>query len=675
MSKRTIIFTLVALMLSLTAMAAEPMRATYNLNDNWQFYYAADADATNARIVTLPHTWNTECSEGEYTRTMANYTRELHIPHLWEGRRLFLRFGGVQSVADVFVNGSHVGSHEGGFTAFTLEITDKVRFGADNFIRVMASNSMRSDVLPTSVDMNLAGGIYRDVELLVTSENIISPLHLSTDGVYVIQQSITEDVAKGVVRVYVSAPTMDHASVTMRIVGADGYEVDHSVVRNAKLVEGRPIELPFEIAAPKLWSPTSPELYRVEVTLGDVRNPEDMVSLLTGFRSISVSDDNKLCINGRPFMIRGVNMAHDRRHRGTAVTAADIDADLAIVKDMGANAIRSIYGPHRQDMYERCDRDGVLVWVDMPLSRSPLSFSDVCYYPTTAFRDNGFRQLEEIVAQNMNHPSVVMWGLFEQVWQRGDDVVGYVRELNERAHSLDPSRLTVGCSSTDGEINFITDLIVFRQSVGYLKGSVEDVVVWCRQLATNKAWSAMRYGVCYGEEGNVEHRTEKIERAQRSSSYHPERRQTYMHERYADILGEADIFWGMWLNSMFDYASSRRPYGLNQAGLVADDHATKKDAYYLYRTLWNDSEPTLYITERRWSERRSTTQSIDVYSSTGTPTVMVDGESVAVRRVAEGQYRADSLVLRGRVVVVAVDSLGCLRDSVILNVGRSTLLR
>ena len=190
MSKRTIIFTLVALMLSLTSMAAEPMRATYNLNDNWQFYYAADADATNARIVTLPHTWNTECSEGEYTRTMANYTRELHIPQLWEGRRLFLRFGGVQSVADVFVNGSHVGSHDGGFTAFTLEITDKVRFGADNFIRVMASNSMRSDVLPTSVDMNLAGGIYRDVELLVTSENIISPLHLSTDGVYVIQQSI-----------------------------------------------------------------------------------------------------------------------------------------------------------------------------------------------------------------------------------------------------------------------------------------------------------------------------------------------------------------------------------------------------------------------------------------------------------------------------------------------------
>lgn len=675
MCKRTILSLIVALVLSLSAMAAEPVRATYNLNDNWRFYYATDADAADASVVGLPHTWNVECREDDYLRTTANYTRGVYIPQLWEGRRLFLRFGGVQSVADVFVNGCYVGSHAGGFTAFTLEITDKVRFGADNFLRVVVSNSMRSDLLPVSSDIDLAGGIYRDVELLVTGRNIISPLHHSTDGVYVVQQSITEDVAKGVVRVCVSAQTMDHATVTMRIVGDDGYEVDHRVVRNAKLVEGRLVEIPFEIAAPKLWSPTSPTLYRVEVALGDVRAPEDMVSITTGLRDISVSEDNRLCINGVPVAVRGVNMAHDRRYKGVAVSHDDIDADLDIVADMGANAIRSLYGPHAQSLYERCDREGVLVWVDMPFGRSPLSFSDICYYPSKAFRDNGFMQLEEIVAQNMNHPSVVMWGLFEQVWQRGDDVVAYVGELNERAHSLDPSRLTVGCSNTDGDINFITDLIVLRQSVGYMKGSVEDVAVWCNKLSNNESWGNMRYGVCYGEEGDTEHRTESVERARRDTRHHPERRQTYMHERYAAIIREADIFWGVWLNAMFDYASSRRTEGLNRSGIVAYDHATKKDAYYLYRALWNDAEPTLYIPERRWTERRGVNQTIGVYSSEGVPTLIVGADTVPVRRVAECQYRTDSLVLNGRVVVTAVNSLGTLRDSIVLSVGRSTLLR
>ena len=675
MCKRTIILTLWALLLSLAASAAEPTRATYNLNDNWRFYYAADADATDARVVSLPHTWNSDVVEGDYERTAANYTRELYIPEVWRGKRLFLRFGAVQSVADVFVNGSYVGSHEGGFTAFTFEITDKVRFGADNYLRVVASNAMRSDVLPVSTDMNLAGGIYRDVDLLVTGENIISPLHHSSDGVYVVPQSVTEDVAKGVVRLYVSAPNLDHTSVMMRIVGGDGYEVDHHIIRNAKLVEGRPIELPFEFNNPQLWSPASPTLYTVEVTLGDARNPEDVVTLETGFRDISISDDNRLCINGVPIAVRGVNVAHDRGFKGVALSKADMDADLDIIADMGANALRSIYGPHNQHLYDRCDRDGLLVWVDVPFSRSPVSFSDICYYPSPAFRENGLKQLEEIVAQNMNHPSVVMWGLFEQVWQRGDDVVGYVRELNERAHSLDPSRPTVGLSGSDGEINFITDLIVFRQNVGYMKGSVEDVAVWCRQLSSNEAWSAMRYGVCYGEEGNTEHRTEKIERAQRGTRHHPERRQTYMHERYVDIINEADIFWGIWLSSMFDYASARRTEGLNQSGVVAHDHTTMKDAYYLYRTLWNDTKPTLYIKEHRWSERRNMAQTIDVYSSEGEPTVLVDGDTVRVRRVAEGHYRADSLMLQGRVVVTAIDPIGSKRDSVVLNVGRSTLLR
>lgn len=669
MRNRNIILTILGLLLCLPLIASEPLRSSYNINSGWRFFYSTEVDGSRADIVTLPHTWNTQCAEGGYLRTTANYTRELHIPSEWSDRRLFLRFGGVQSVADLFVNGRYVGSHEGGFTAFTMEITDYVRHGEDNFLRVVVSNVERNDILPTSSDMDLAGGIYRDVELLVTGKNIISPLNHSTDGVYVLQQSVSPELVKGVVRIYVSATTIDNTMLTLRIIRGDGDVVVTRSARASKLTTDRAIDFPFEISAPELWSPASPALYRVEVTMGSERVIEDRVSVVTGFRRITIDDGNKLCINGEPVVVRGVNLPHDRSGKGTAVLERDVARDLRIVQNMGANAIRSISGPHMDVLYTSCDREGVLVWIDMPFSRSPLSFSDICYYPTSAFRNNGFAQLEEIIAQNINHPSVVMWGLFSEVWQRGDDVVAYVRELNSRAHALDPSRLTVGCSNADGEINFITDLVVLRQNVGYMKGSVEDVAVWCRQLSTNTLWRKLRYGVCYGEEGSTSHQTERIERAHRGTYLLPERRQTYMHERYSDIIAEADIFWGVWLNSMFDYASSRRPYGLNQSGLVSYDRATAKDAYYLYRATWNSSEPTLHISDCRWTERTDTLQHVNIYSSVGQPTLVVDGDTVAVRAIARGQYRADSLTLRGRVNIVATDSTGTHHDRLELRVG------
>ena len=141
---------------------------------------------------------------------------------------------------------------------------------------------------------------------------------------------------------------------------------------------------------------------------------------------------------------------------------------------MGANAIRSLYGPHNSQLYDLCDRIGLITWVDIPFTRSPIAFSDICYYPSAELKANGIKQLEDIIYQNYNHPSIAMWGLFNLVWQRGENVEGYIHELNDAAHTHDPSRLTVGCSNSDGAINLITDLIVLRQDVGYYKGNADD---------------------------------------------------------------------------------------------------------------------------------------------------------------------------------------------------------
>lgn len=651
------------------AIASVPTRTVYELNDGWRFFSAAELDSSDADYVSLPHTWQAMLGSYHIGGDMANYTRKIYVPAEWNDRRLFLRFGGVQSVADVFINGSYAGSHKGGFTGFTIEITDKVRYGADNYLRVVVSNAMRGDVLPISSDMDLTAGIYRGVELVIAPRNMISLLHYGSEGVYVVHESVDKNRAIGVVKCYLSTQNSSSLSISMRIVGPDGYQVDERAMRLTKHHDEYAVELPFEIDNPELWSPDSPAMYSVELTLSDGKHTDSVV-VNTGFRDISIDDDNRLCINGKPYEVKGVNLAHDREGCGMAVSMEHIAADYAMIRDMGANAIHSLSGPHLSSLYEWCDRDGMLVWVDMPFTHSVAAFTDICYYPTVDFRNNGMEQLTEIIAQNYNHPSVVMWGLFSLVRQQGDNVVEYVKELNDAAHKFDASRLTAGYSNADGEINTITDVVVLRQNVGWQRGSVEDVAVWCRQLASKREWAQYHFGVGYGEEGVETHNVERIERAERGARLLPMRRQTYMHERYSAILDSMGNFWGVWLDNMFDHASARRSHGVNYSGMVEYDHEQTKDAYYLYRAKWNTETPTLYIAEADWKNRRDTLQYIKVYSSVGRPYLLVNGDSVAMSPGSRGVYYADSVVIRGRARIEAIDTTMRYRHSIEIYCGQ-----
>ena len=516
--------------------------------------------------------------------------------------------------------------------------------------------------------MDLTAGIYRDVELIVAPRNMISLSHLGTEGVFVVQESVDTERVSGYVRCYISANSHAHLDLTVRIIGTDGYEIVSSTQRISKLGEEGYVDVPFSLDKPELWSPKSPSMYRFDVSLDDGKTCDE-VAVETGFRKVTFNADKRLCINGEPQEIRGVNLAHDRMGYGMAINQYALEEDYATMRDMGINALRSLSGPHAQSLYDWCDRDGLLAWVDMPFTRSEAAFADICYYPIEEFHRNGTDQLAEIIAQNYNHPSVVLWGLFSLVWQQGDSVIDYIKVLNNKAHELDPTRPTMGCSNMDGEINFITDAVALRQTVGWQKGLADDVAVWCRQLASKREWRTYNFAVCYGEEGASEHNTERITRAQRGTRNLPARRQTYMHERYWSIIDSMGDFWGVWLNSMFDYASSRRPYHLNRTGMVGYDHHTKKDAYYLYRAVWNDNAPTLHIAESDWQSRSDTLQHFTVYSSVGEPLLMVNGDSVTMRRTSRGIYRADSVVVKGRATIEAVDSTATHRHKIDINCG------
>ena len=651
----------IATLLLLAACASVQAREVFPLNEGWRFFFKSENSSDNARHVTLPHTWNTDTGAcGYFLETTANYQNDMYVPAEWASKRLFVKFYGVQNVADLFVNGYHVGAHRGGSTAFTFEITDKIRFGEDNALLVVVSNNSRDDVLPASTDMNLYGGIYREAELILTGKTAVSPLHLGSEGVLVRQNSVTSALVEGEAEIYLTSAGESTCMLTLDITAPDGRKV--FTKRQKTRLDGRPVVIPFSIADPQLWSPSSPALYRVTASIGE-ETVTDSVTVRTGFRNIQVTTAGGLTINGERIPVHGVTLYHDNAISGGAVLAQDYDADLQQIRDLGANALRSAVMPHAQYLYDRCDEQCLLVWVDSPLHRSSF-LGDVAYFATPQFEQNGIQQLQEIIAQNYNHPSVVMWGIFSRLWMRGDDVTPYLRRLNDTAHAMDRSRPTVACSDQNGGINFITDLIVWRQDVGWRKGSTDDVAVWHNQLQKN--WSNLRSGVCYGGSGFIGHKSYTAQAAPRSN-WMPEERQTRFHEEYVKNLQNDSLFWGTWINNMFDYGSARRPYGINGEGLVTIDRRERKDAYYLYRALWNERKPTLHIVDKRRSLRDRNRQAFSVYSSVGAPTLFVGADTVAMTQYAACQYRSDSVEIQGIVKVKAVAGEQC--DSVTLRVG------
>ncbi len=635
-------------------------REVIPLNEGWRFFFQSEMSADQARSVVLPHTWNTDPVNGEhFVETTGCYLNTLYIPSEWSAKRLFVKFYGAQRVADLFVNGKFAGTHRGGATAFVFEITDQVRFGVDNELLVTVSNNRLSDVLPTSTDINPYGGLYRGAELIVTAQQTISPLYCGSDGVLIHTQQADASTASGEVEVHLSTRGEQPASlVTVSIENAEGI----SLLTQRQRVEASDtsVRVPFSLDEPQLWSLETPNLYTFTVTLGSDTEEFDRVRVRTGFRLLQVTPAGGLTLNGQRVPVRGVVLYHDNALSGGIPSHQDLEADLAQAADLGANAIRSAVMPHEDYLYDRCDESGVLAWIDLPFHRAFLI--DAAYYPTAAFEENGMQQLREIIAQHINHPSVVMWGLFSRLWMRGDNPVPYLQKLQALARELDPSRPTVGCSDQDGDINFVTDLIVWRQNVGWSKGSPDDLTVWRDLLQKN--WSHLRSAISYGGGGLPGHRAQKGMGFADANSQ-PEERQTRFHEEYCRNLQGDQLLWGVWIENLYDYASTRYRFGVDGKGLIGFDHRTPKDAYYLYRTLWNPQSPTLYLTGRHRMRRDQLKESFTVYSSAGAPVVVLGSDTLAVKEYAAGQYRTDSVDLpQGRCVVRAIAGDRC--DSIIL---------
>jgi len=658
--------------LILTASLGVQAREIFNINREWQFFSDVEISSDGAATVNLPHIWNNDALSGkkDYFRGIGNYQKTISIPADWNDRRVFIKFYGTNTVTALFVNGRHVGEHRGGYTAFAFEITDRLLFGRENDFWIVVNNAPRLDILPTAGDANVYGGIFRNVELIITGAVAISPTDYGSDGIYIIPKKITAQQVEAEAVVKVIGAKEGTAQVNVALLTPRRDTVARAATR-VKL-SGDPATtatLPFTIANPALWSGTEdPFLYTVAVTVGAGSTVTDSVAIQTGFRTVAVNDAGEFLLNGKPYPIHGVVVHQDRAMVGPALQSYQVREDFNLIRGMGANFVRVAGVAHNPEFYDLCDRHGILVWSDAPLV-GPAYLTDKAYIPSSEFMANGKSQMTELIRQQYNRPSVVMWGIFSDLTARGDNPIPYVRELNALAKREGPSRLTVAASNQNGEINFVTDLICWNHHFGWIEGKPSDIGTWQQYL--HARWDRLRSAVSYAAGASIYHQDDSLYRPPYMGNWHPERWQTYLHEQYYAQLKDDRKLWGIVVGNMFDYGAVGRTWGegngINDCGLVTFDRKYCKDAYFFYKANWDRDEGFVYIAERRWQARRNTVQNIKVYSNRDEVELFVNGISQGTKSGTVGIFTWPGVVLNAGMNRIEARS-GSLTDRISLEI-------
>lgn len=628
----------------LAAFGADAQRHDQLLNDNWQFRFGHQVEKSTVARVDLPHTWNAQdalSGRTDYKRGLGHYERRLFVPADWKGQRLYLRFEGANSIADLFVNGRHAGQHRGGYGAFVFEITDFVNYGKANTLRVSVNNTETLELMPLVGDFNFYGGLYRDVHLVRTGPTCISLLDHGSSGIRLVQDSVSKDYAaiRALVALSNGSDTATQAEVLLRLLDGDREVAVQRLTLTLppdSSVEG---SLPVSLRRPHLWDGRrDPFRYRAEVSLWRNGHEVDRVEQPLGLRYYHIDPERGFFLNGRHLPLRGVCRHQDRSEVGNALRREHHDEDAAIMAEMGANAVRLAHYPQAEYFYDLMDRYGFIVWAEIPFV-GPGGYSDEGFVNLPAFRQNGREQLVELIRQHYNHPSIVVWGLFNELSMRGDDPVPYIKELNDLAHREDPTRPTVAASNTDGALNFVTDAMAWNRYDGWYGGTPADLGRWLDRM--HAAHPALPIAISeYGAGGSPYHQQDTLVKTVAASFWHPENWQTHYHMANWREIAARPFVWGSFIWNLFDFGAAHRREGdrpgINDKGLVSFDRRTRKDAFYFYKANWNKDEPLLYLAERRTTHRTRPVQTFMAFTNQPEAELFVNGVSC-------GRAEADSL--------------------------------
>lgn len=605
------------------------------LNNDWNFRFSHQVQKGTGVRVDLPHTWNAQdalSGKIDYKRGIGNYEKNLFIRPEWKGKRLFIRFEGVNNIADVFINRRHIGEHRGGYGAFIFEITGKVEYGKENSILVRVNNGEQLDIMPLVGDFNFYGGIYRDVHLLITDETCISPLDYASPGVRLIQDSVSHRYAKVRAIVDLSNGSSGNQEVELNVRLLDGQRVVKEGTKNVNLSGNEVMqqELTFEIDQPHLWNGRQdPFLYQAEVTLFRNGQMVDRVTQPLGLRFYRIDPDKGFFLNGKHLPLQGVCRHQDRSEVGNALRPQHHEEDVALMLEMGVNAVRLAHYPQATYFYDLMDKNGIIVWAEIPFV-GPGGYNDKGFVDLPAFRANGKEQLKELIRQHYNHPSICVWGLFNELTELGDNPIEYIKELNVLAHQEDTTRPTTSASNQMGDLNFITDAIAWNRYDGWYGGTPADLGKWLDRMHKDHPEICIAISE-YGAGASIYHQQDSLVKTVPTSWWHPENWQTYYHIENWKTISSRPYVWGSFVWNMFDFGAAHRTEGdrpgINDKGLVTFDRKVRKDAFYFYKANWNREEPMLYLTGKRNTVRTQRLQTITAFTNLSGAELFVNGKS------------------------------------------------
>lgn len=649
------------------------------LGDGWRFKLgqgdaaqAPDFDDGGWESVSVPHSWNrigeyrtTRSAEASNTQGVGWYRLSYTAPQLPKGKRVYLDFGAVGAIADVWVNGTHVGQHRGAFSRFRFDVTQYWKPGAANVIAVKADNSKpevdssTEEVIPLHGDFFVHGGIYRGVSLITADEAGIDLLDHGGPGVYARAENIRPSGQAHAADIAVETRLRNQGakarqlSTVTTITDAAGNVRGTANSKPAILNAGTALSqtASIKLDGAHLWDGRAdPYLYSVTVEVRDGSRTIDRVTQPLGIRSFRFDADTGFFLNGKHVKLHGVSRHQDRFAQGWALTRQDHAEDMAMIAEMGANTVRQAHYQHADEWSDEADKAGMVVWAEVPYVTTPSLRGG---QGSPALWANAEQQLRELIRQNYNHPAIMMWSIGNEVDSaKGFGVKGdppkplaLLQHLEKVAKAEDPTRPTtfadccedLGMMQTAGEnLAGTADLIGYNRYFGWY---MPQPLKAREQLGAQMDKFHAKHPTLpisiseYGAGGAVSQHSDNIAAGFLNFMGRPQPEEflSFVHEQNWPAIRERDYIFASWVWNMFDFTSDLREEGdsidLNTKGLVTFDRKVKKDAFYYYKAQWNP-EPMIALTGKRYVDRAYPAMEVKAYSNAERATLIVNGATI-----------------------------------------------
>ncbi|MBE6998291.1 MAG: glycoside hydrolase family 2 protein [Ruminococcaceae bacterium] len=583
------------------------MRNITNIDGGWRFLKAAIpvqtamAYAAQGERITLPHTWNAidgQDGGNDYHRGCCWYVRELTAEET-AGERLFLEVNGANHTAEVYLNGKKLTRHEGGYSTFRVDLTEEL--AETNTLAISVDNSDSDRVYPQKADFTFYGGLYRDVNLISVPAEHFELLKDGTTGI-----KVTPIVDLENRRATVTVETWHNAA-----------SVDITVNGETKTVE-RTAE--FVIENVRLWDGLDdPFLYTATAKLPS----GDEVSTRFGCRVFAFDPEKGFFLNGRSYPLRGVSRHQDRKGKGNALAYADHKADMAIIRELGANTLRLAHYQHAQEFYDLCDENGLVVWAEIPYITMHMQNG----------RQNTLDQMRELITQCCNHPCIAAWGLSNEITAASavsEELLENHRALNDLCHRIDPTRPTTMANvfmlEIESPILEIPDINSYNLYFGWYLGELTQTDEFFDEYHAKYPDRVIGFSE-YGADANPAFHSSHPEKGDYTEEY-----QALYHEHMLQMIEARPYLWATHVWNLFDFAADGRDeggkHGENQKGLVTFDRNLRKDAFYLYKAAWNKAQHFVHLCGKRYENRAEAETEIKVYSNCGEVKLYVDGTLV-----------------------------------------------